>query len=487
MSSSESEAENVVKDIAEEKQQDEKTSDSVDSESENVKDIEEERQQEEKTFQDLGLDEELCQRCETLGWKKPTKIQCEAIPVALEGRDVIGLAETGSGKTGAFALPVLQALRDNPQRFFGLVLTPTRELAFQIAEQFELLGEKFGLKCAALVGGMDMVSQAVMIGKKPHIIVATPGRLVDHLENTKGFNLRQLKYLILDEADRILNLDFEKEVDKILSCLPKDNRKNMLFSATMTKKVAKLQRASLTDAVKVEVSSKYQTVDKLKQYYCFIPEKQKDVYLVHLVKEMAGNSFIIFCSTCNATMKLALMLRSLGYGAVPLNGQMSQDKRSGMLKKFKQRNRNVLIATDVASRGLDIPHVDVVINYDIPTHSKDYIHRVGRTARAGRAGKACTFVSQYDLELYLRIEQLLGRKMPKYETEEEVVMTLAESVAEAQRYATKELKEMEEKKKSNKRKKDTFDDSEHFVGVRDRIGNNKKNFDKKNGKKMKRK
>ena len=166
-------------------------------------------------------------------------------------------------------------------------------------------------------------------------------RLVDHLENTKGFNLRQLKYLILDEADRILNLDFEKEVDKILSCLPKEGRKNMLFSATMTKKVAKLQRASLTDPVKVEVSSKYQTVDKLKQYYLFIPEKQKDVYLVHLMKEMAGNSFIIFCSTCNGTMKLALMLRSLGYGAVPLNGQMSQDKRSGMLKKFKQRNRYV--------------------------------------------------------------------------------------------------------------------------------------------------
>jgi len=477
MSSSESEAEDV-KNIPEEKQQDEKT----ESEEEDVKDITEERQQDEKTFKDLGLDEELCQRCESLGWKKPTKIQCEAIPVALEGRDVIGLAETGSGKTGAFALPVLQALRDNPQRFFGLVLTPTRELAFQIAEQFDALGEKFGLKCAALVGGMDMVSQAVMIGKKPHIIIATPGRLVDHLENTKGFNLRQLKYLILDEADRILNLDFEKEVDKILSCLPKDNRKNMLFSATMTKKVAKLQRASLADPVKVEVSSKYQTVDKLKQYYLFIPEKQKDVYLVHLVKEMAGNSFIIFCSTCNATMKLALMLRSLGYGAVPLNGQMSQDKRSGMLKKFKQRNRNVLIATDVASRGLDIPHVDVVINYDIPTHSKDYIHRVGRTARAGRAGKACTFVSQYDLELYLRIERLLRRKMPKYETEEEVVMTLAESVAEAQRYATKELKEMEEKKKDKKRKKDTFDDSEQFVGVRDRIGNNKKN-----GKKMKRK
>ena len=456
------------------------------SEEQQPQDISEERQQDEKSFEDLGLNETLCERCETLGWKKPTKIQCEAIPIALEGKDVIGLAETGSGKTGAFALPVLHSLLENPQRFFGLVLTPTRELAFQIAEQFNALGEKFGLKCAALVGGMDMVSQAVMIGKKPHIIVATPGRLVDHLENTKGFNLKQLKYLILDEADRILNLDFEKEVDKILSCLPTENRKNMLFSATMTKKVAKLQRASLTDPVKVEVSSKYQTVDKLKQYYLFIPEKHKDVYLVHLIKEMAGNSFIIFCSTCNATMKLALMLRNLGFGAVPLNGQMSQEKRSGMLKKFKARNRNILIATDVASRGLDIPHVDVVINFDIPTHSKDYIHRVGRTARAGRAGKAATFVSQYDLELYLRIEHLLGRKMPKYEAEEEVVMTLAESVAEAQRYAQRELKEMEEKKRSNKKRKkatagDGFEDSEQYVGVKDRIGNNKK------GKKMRRK
>ena len=313
---------------------------SSESEAENVAvEASHERDQDEKSFQDLGLLDSLCERCEALGWKKPSKIQVEAIPIALEGHDIIGLAETGSGKTGAFALPVLQALLENPQRFFGLVLTPTRELAFQIAEQFESLGESVGVKCAVLVGGMDMVSQALMIGKKPHIIIATPGRLVDHLENTKGFNLKQLKYLVLDEADRILNMDFEKEVDKILSCLPKNDRKNMLFSATMTKKVAKLQRASLTNPVKVEVSSKYQTVDKLKQYYVFIPEKHKDVYLVHLVKEMAGNSFIIFSSTCNGTMKLALMLRNLGYGAVPLNGQMSQDKRSGMLKKFKTRNR----------------------------------------------------------------------------------------------------------------------------------------------------
>ena len=196
---------------------------------------------------------------------------------------------------------------------------------------------------------MDMVSQAVILGKKPHVIIATPGRLVDHLENTKGFNLRALKYLVMDEADRILNMDFEVEVDKILSCLPKEGRRTMLFSATMTKKVAKLQRASLRDPVKVEVSSKYQTVDKLLQYYMFIPLKFKEIYLVNIVNEMAGNSFIIFCSTCNATLKLALMLRNLGFTAIPLNGQMSQNKRLGALNKFKvycssicsRTNRNI--------------------------------------------------------------------------------------------------------------------------------------------------
>merc|ERR1712062_556962 len=448
------------------------------------KQLEDDSEKPNKTFQDLGLDEWLCEAAsEVMGWKMPSKIQTEAIPIALGDQDVIGLAETGSGKTGAFALPILHELFRNPQKLYGLVLTPTRELAFQIQEQFKKLGKSINLQCTALVGGMDMMEQSMTLGKRPHIIVATPGRLVDHLENTKGFNLKQLKYLVLDEADRILNLDFEKEVDKILSCFPKQGRRNMLFSATMTKKVAKLQRASLNNPVKVEVSSKYQTVDKLKQYYLFIPEKHKELYLVHLINEMAGNSFIVFSSTCNGTMKLALMLRNLGFSAIPLNGQMSQNKRLGALNKFKDRNRSILIATDVASRGLDIPHVDVVLNYDIPTHSKDYIHRVGRTARAGRAGKSITIVSQYDIELYQRIEQLLGKKLPLYDTTEEEVMILSERVAEAQRFAQKELKELEDKKKTKKRKKavgDDYDDSEAFVGVRDRVGGKKgKKFKKK--------
>lgn len=311
-----------------------------------------------------------------------------------------------------------------------------------------------------------MMTQSLMLAKKPHIVIATPGRLVDHLENTKGFNLRSLKYLVMDEADRILNMDFEQEVDKILKVIPRE-RNTLLFSATMTKKVAKLQRASLQNPVKVEVSSKYQTVDKLQQYYLFIPVKYKDVYLVYILNELAGNSFMVFCSTCANTQRVALMLRNLGLTAIPLHGQMSQSKRLGALNKFKSKNRSILIATDVASRGLDIPHVDVVLNLDIPTHSKDYIHRVGRTARAGRSGVAITFVSQYDVELYQRIEHLIGKKLPLYKTEEEEVMQLMERVTEAQRYAKMEMNESERgRKKRRNDEDDDADDTEESLGVR---------------------
>ncbi|KAM7335618.1 hypothetical protein ACRRTK_006095 [Alexandromys fortis] len=405
-------------------------------------------EEEAKTFKDLGVTDVLCEACDQLGWAKPTKIQIEAIPLALQGRDIIGLAETGSGKTGAFALPILNALLETPQRLFALVLTPTRELAFQISEQFEALGSSIGVQCA------------------------TPGRLIDHLENTKGFNLRALKYLVMDEADRILNMDFETEVDKILKVIPRD-RKTFLFSATMTKKVQKLQRAALKNPVKCAVSSKYQTVEKLQQYYLFIPSKFKDTYLVYILNELAGNSFMIFCSTCNNTQRTALLLRNLGFTAIPLHGQMSQSKRLGSLNKFKAKARSILLATDVASRGLDIPHVDVVVNFDIPTHSKDYIHRVGRTARAGRSGKAITFVTQYDVELFQRIEHLIGKKLPVFPTQDEEVMMLTERVNEAQRFARMELREHGEKKKRKREDAGDDDDTEGAMGVRNKVAGGK--------------
>lgn len=428
------------------------------------------------TFKDLGVCEELCDAVRHLKWTTPTAIQQEAIPVALSGKDIIGLAQTGSGKTGAFALPIIQALLKQPQAFFALILTPTRELAVQIQEQFNALGKGIGIKCAVIVGGMDMVTQAVMLGKKPHVVIATPGRLLDHLENTKGFTLRYLKYLVMDEADRILNMDFETSMDKILKVIPRD-RHTYLFSATMTKKVAKLKRASLNDPVKVEPletsAHKYATVETLQQYYLFLPAKQKDVYLVWVLNELKGQSFIIFCNTCMAVQRVTLMLRHLSFQAVPLHGQMTQSKRLGALNKFRAQERSILVASDVASRGLDIPHVDVVLNLDVPLHSKDYIHRVGRTARAGRAGKSITFVCQYDVELYLRIEHLIGKKMTLYPYGKDEVMQFMDCVSEARRIAKIEQSEQNSKKKKRKHD-DEEDDTEQSRGIRTKFKKQKK-------------
>lgn len=423
-----------------------------------------EEEEEVHTFASLGVCEQLTEACDALGWKKPSPIQVQSIPLALEGRDLIGLAQTGSGKTAAFGIPILQALLEKPQPLFACVLSPTRELAIQISEQFEALGSGIGVKCVVVVGGVDMMAQAIALAKRPHILVGTPGRLLDHLSNTKGFNLRALKYLVLDEADRLLNMDFEQEIDEILKVIPRE-RKTYLFSATMTNKVAKLQRACLKNPAKVEVSSKYSTVDTLKQNYLFIPAKHKDCYLVFLLNEMSGSTTMVFTRTCESTRRIALILRNLGLDAIPISGQMSQPKRIGALNKFKAGERNILICTDVASRGLDIPSVDMVINYDIPTNSKDYIHRVGRTARAGRSGLAVSLVTQYDVELYQRIEQLIGKKLTTFPAEQEEVLQLYERVNEAQRISATKIREKDGDKKHKKRRGDDGDDGdEGFSG-----------------------
>ena len=335
---------------------------------------------------------------------------------------------------------------NNPQSYFGLVLAPTRELAYQISEAVEALGSLISVRCAVIVGGMDMVPQAIALGKKPHIIVATPGRLMDHLENTKGFSLRNLKYLVMDEADRLLDLDFGDIIDKILKVLPRE-RRTYLFSATISSKVESLQRASLSNPVRVSISSnKYQTVSTLLQSYLFFPHKDKDLYLVHLMNDFGGQTCIIFTRTVNETQRLAILLRSLGFGAIPIHGQLSQSARLGALGKFRSRSRNILVATDVAARGLDIPAVDLVLNYDLPPDSKTYIHRVGRTARAGKSGRALSMVTQYDVEIWQRIETALGKKLGEYATEREEVILLGERVGEAQRLAVREMKDLHEKR-----------------------------------------
>ncbi|PAA54656.1 hypothetical protein BOX15_Mlig012350g3, partial [Macrostomum lignano] len=412
------------------------------------------------TFADLGVNEALCDVIASLQWRAPTAIQVEAIPLALSGRDVIGLAETGSGKTAAFALPIIQALLDGEAHpNFALVLTPTRELAIQIQEQFQALGKPLGVRTICLVGGLHKTDQAIVLSKRQHhVIIATPGRLADHLADTKGFDLRRLRFLVLDEADRILNMDFEDSLTKILKELPRD-RRTFLFSATMTKKVAKLQRASLRDPVKVEVSGKYSTVDKLSQYYLFIPAKLKDHYLAYLLHQLSGST-IVFTHTRLQASRVALLLRALGFSAVPLHGQMAQNKRIAALNKFRARDRGILVATDVASRGLDIPHVDNVLNFDLSSNVKDYVHRVGRTARAGRPGKSVTFVTQYDVMLYMEVERAIGKKLPLYEVNRDEVVRLGDQVSEAQRIAKMELQDLMKGRQAKKRRGGADDDGD---------------------------
>ena len=398
-----------------------------------------------KSFSDLGIIESLCEACEALGYKAPTPIQAQAIPLALQGRDLIGLAETGSGKTAAFVLPILQTLMEKPQQLHSLILAPTRELAYQISQAVDALGSLISVRCTVLVGGMDMIPQAIALGKKPHIVVATPGRLLDHLENTKGFSLRQLKYLVMDEADRLLDLDFGPILDKILKILPRDGRRTYLFSATMSSKIESLQRASLQNPLRVAVSTdKYQTVSTLIQKYLFIPHKHKDVYLIHILNELAGQTGIIFTRTVNEAQRVSILLRKLGFSAIPIHGQLSQHARLAALNKFRAKSKSLLVASDVAARGLDIPSVDMVVNFDLPHDSKTYIHRVGRTARAGKSGNAISFVTQYDVELWMRIENALGKKLAEYETVKEEVMVLSQRVGEAQRAAVMEMKELHE-------------------------------------------
>lgn len=413
-----------------------------------------------ESFSELKLIPELLESILAMKYSKPTPIQAEAIPHALEGKDIIGLAQTGSGKTAAFAIPILQSLWEAQAPYYGLVLAPTRELAYQIKDTFEALGSAMGCRSVCIVGGMDMMDQARDLMRKPHIIVATPGRIMDHLEHTKGFSLKNLKYLVMDEADRLLDMDFGPALDKIFKIIPKV-RTTYLFSATMTNKIEKLQRASLSSPVRVAVSTKYQTADNLMQSMMLVSDGFKNTYLIHLLNEYIGKLTIIFTRTCAHAQRTALLARILGFHAVPLHGQLSQSQRLGALNKFKAGTSNILVCTDVAARGLDIPDVDLVINYDIPTDSKAYIHRVGRTARAGKSGRSISLVTQYDLEMYLRIEAVLGKKLPKDPSpSKQELDAMHIHVDKATAEAIKQTKEFHEKGKEHRRKRDDRDREE---------------------------
>ena len=288
-------------------------------------------------FSDLGVKPWLVSALNSLGIEKPTEIQRECIPAILKGSDVIGSAKTGSGKTAAFALPILQQLGMDPYGVFALVITPTRELAFQIAEQFRVLGVSIHVKISVVVGGLDMMAQALELSQKPHIIIATPGRLVDHIQSSaNAIHFKRIRFLVLDEADRLLDDSFADDLSTIFDSLPK-KRQTLLFSATMTPEIQTLSFAEKKPFV-YSCAAQYDTVDHLDQHFLFIPSTVRDAYLTHLLRnDFQGKTMVIFTSKSKTCEALRLLLRELGFKSTALHAQMSQPDRLGSLAKFKRQ------------------------------------------------------------------------------------------------------------------------------------------------------
>ncbi|ABW98205.1 rrp3 (nucleomorph) [Hemiselmis andersenii] len=361
------------------------------------------------SFDKLGISKELCRICKANNFFIPTKIQAKVIPHALNGRDIIGYAQTGSGKTIAYLLPIIQNLVKKKTAFFSIILVPSRELAFQIASYFEAFGNIFGIKIVVLVGGLENFSQKALLSLNPHILICTPGRLIEHLEKFLKNKIKKLEILVIDEADRLFQLDFKKEFSIIFSELPK-NKQSLFFSATMSLNLENLQKNNMKNPVKIQINRKYKVVKTLQQNYIFIPQKLKDCYFIYLCNEFNGSSILVFVDTQKCAEKKTLLAKFLGFNAEYLHGGMNQNKRLEILQKFRFGKIKILIATDLASRGLDIPNVDLVLNYDLPHLAKEYLHRVGRTARAGKSGRTINIVTQYDIHLCQKIETLVQQK-----------------------------------------------------------------------------
>jgi ATP-dependent RNA helicase DDX49/DBP8 len=396
------------------------------------------------SWRDLGLSPWLSGACTEMGLRRPTPIQVACIPPALQGKDILGSAETGSGKTAAFALPILQALSEDPFGVFAVVLSPARELSSQIAEQFSALGARMQVRVAVVVGGVDMMHQALLLSERPHVVIGTPGRLADHLRSSGGAAaaMRNTRFLVIDEADRMLEQGFSEDLGAILQRLPAQ-RQTLLFSATMSRALERLQRLALRAPHVADLSPAEGVPGGLTLEYIFVPSNVRDAYLTHVVRGLAesGLTAVVFTSTCRACEELSVTLKALGVECAPLHSQQPQARRLAAIGRFKQGTLKLLVATDVAARGIDIPQVGAVVNHNVPALPRDFVHRCGRTARAGRAGRAVTLVSQYDVEVLLAIEGAIGRKMVALEPDEDEVLASLHEVASARRAALLELTE----------------------------------------------
>jgi ATP-dependent RNA helicase RhlE len=363
------------------------------------------------TFDTLGLRPEVLAAVRETGYTHPTPIQQEAIPLALRGRDLIGLAQTGTGKTAAFTLPIIDRLLDGPRRTRVLILTPTRELAAQVDESFVKYSKGSGLAVVAVYGGVGLEPQEKALRRGVDVVVATPGRLLDHLER-KNVSFEHLEVLVLDEADRMLDMGFAPQINKVVAQIP-PYRQTLLFSATMPPEVEALARKYLRKPMVVQVGRRSEAASTVTHAVYPVPKDKKSALLIELLNKPEMDSVLVFTRTKHGADRVVRHLERASVNAVAMHADKSQGQRTKALEDFKAGRVRVLVATDIAQRGLDISGISHVINYDVPQQPEDYVHRIGRTGRAAATGDAYTFMSADEIAMVRTIERIIAQQIPR--------------------------------------------------------------------------
>ncbi len=367
------------------------------------------------SFSSLGLSPPLLEAVAEAGYSTPTPIQVQAIPAVLDGKDVMGAAQTGTGKTAGFILPILEILskgeRARSNQVRALVLTPTRELAAQVEASAVTYGKYLPLRSAVVFGGVKINPQMMKLRKGVDVLVATPGRLLD-LYNQNAVKFKQLEVLVLDEADRMLDMGFIHDIRKILALLPQ-RRQNLMFSATFSNDIRNLAKGLVHNPIEISVSPRNTTVDSVEQQICPVDKAKKSALLTHLIEEKQWPQVLVFSRTKHGANRLTRHLESSGINAVAIHGNKSQAARTKALANFKSGSIRVLVATDIAARGLDINQLPLVVNFDLPNVPEDYIHRIGRTGRAGASGQAISLVCADEIKQLTDIEKLLNRQLDR--------------------------------------------------------------------------
>ena len=379
------------------------------------------------SFAELMLAPELLRAVADAGYTAPTPIQARAIPLILRGRDIMGLAQTGTGKTAAFTLPIVQRLLGGPRRARALILTPTRELAVQVKESFAKYAEHSGLVIVDIYGGVPLGPQEQALRTGVDVIVATPGRLLDHMER-QNVAFDDLEVLVLDEADRMLDMGFAPQLNRIVAEIPR-YRQTLLFSATMPPEVEALARKYLRKPIVVQVGMRTQAASTVTHAVYPVPRDRKSDLLIELLRKTELDSVLVFTRTKHGADKVVRNLESEGISALAMHSEKTQGQRTDALDQFRKGTIRVLVATDIAQRGLDIAGISHVINYDVPAQAEDYVHRIGRTGRAASTGDAFTFMAADEISMVRLIERTLGQPIPRISVPGYDFGTVAASVA----------------------------------------------------------